>query len=1347
MTHKKLGINSLTLICLVLNLIGSLAAVPAQAAPLRNTITFTGEELLGKPADTNVTADVAVIASFAEATDQSPNQPVLVQPPDGATDVSTSPTLEVTVTDSEADTMSVSFYGRATDSGEDFTLVVIPDTQQEAESYPYVMYEQFAWIADQQTARNIVFATSVGDIVQIASSYDQWDVADYAYSYLDDDDVPYSVGPGNHDIGTGSRYEEYFGVDRFSGMPWYGGHYGSDNYNNYSLFSASGMDFILINLQYEPTYDHLDWADDLLKDNPNRRGIVVQHDILDIDNSWNNQDPYIALKDNPNLFLMLCGHMHAENDGAAYREELGDDGHTIHIMMANYQEFDNGGNGYLRILRFAPTDDTIYATTYSPYVPGYITTYPDQMEMAYEMVGSSSFTLIGTVSGVASGANASITWPDLDSDTEYEWYVEIFDGSATTTGSTWSFTTESAPTYDLTTDVKPGAGGTIHPAEGVHTYVEGSVVNITATAEDGYTFNHWSGNCTGTGDCQVTMNGDKSVTAHFEVDTFTLEYAAGTGGRLRGDTWQRVDYGEDGTAVTAVPYTGYYFVEWSDGVTDNPRTDTDVTEDVDVTAIFAAYTFTLDYAAGTGGSLSGDTWQRVDYGEDGTPVTAVPYTGHHFVAWSDGSTDNPRTDTNVTEDVGVTATFAINTYTLDYAAGTGGSLTGDTAQTVDYGEDGTPVTALPGTGHHFVAWSDGSTDNPRTDTNVTEDVDVTATFAIDTFTLDYAAGTGGSLTGDTAQTVDYGEDGTPVTAVSGTGHHFVAWSDGSTDNPRTDMDVTKDVAVTATFAIDTFTLDYAAGTGGNLTGDTAQRVNYGENGTPVTAAPDTGHHFVAWSDGSTDNPRIDTVVTADVAVTATFALNTYALEYTAGTGGSLSGDTSQMVDYGEDGTPVTAAPDTGHHFVNWSDGDTDNPRTDTAVTADVAVTATFALNTYTLDYAAGMGGSLSGDTSQTVDYGEDGTPVTAVPDMGYLFVAWSDGSTGNPRIDTNITADVVVTATFALNTYTLDYAAGMGGSLSGDTSQTVNYGKAGTPVTAVPDTGYHFVAWSDGSTDNPRIDAVVTAGVTVTATFAINTYTLDYAAGIGGSLSGDTSQTVNYGEDGTPVTATPDTGYHFVAWSDGSTGNPRIDTDVTADVTVTATFTLDEYTLDVNIDPKESGSVEIDPEQATYHYGEVVTLTAQPGTGWAFVGWSGDLIDINNPVALTMDIDRVITATFSPIIPTCVAITDVSLRQTMPDIIHPDDIITFSAALHPLGLTTPYSYTINGDVTVTGSANPLDFTLTYTAPGTYTVELAAWNCALTSPLTDTVQVIVTPSLEPSSSYSFYLPLIARKITP
>ena len=60
-------------------------------------------------------------------------------------------------------------------------------------------------------------------------------------------------------------------------------------------------------------------------------------------------------------------------------------------------------------------------------------------------------------------------------------------------------------------------------------------------------------------------------------------------------------------------------------------------------------------------------------------------------------------------------------------------------------------------------------------------------------------------------------------------------------------------------------------------------------------------------------------------------------------------------------------PDAGYHFVNWSDASTANPRTDTNVTANVTVTANFAINTYTLTYTAGANGTISGTSPQTVE--------------------------------------------------------------------------------------------------------------------------------------------------------------------------------------------------------------------------------------------------------------------------------------------------------------------------------------------------------------------------------------------
>lgn len=210
-------------------------------------------------------------------------------------------------------------------------------------------------------------------------------------------------------------------------------------------------------------------------------------------------------------------------------------------------------------------------------------------------------------------------------------------------------------------------------------------------------------------------------------------------------------------------------------------------------------TYSLTYVAESNGSISGTTSQTVIQGNQGNTVTAVPATGYHFVSWSDGVLTASRTDTNVQADLSVTATFAINQYSLSYAVGSNGSLTGDDNQTIDHGSDASAVTAVPATGYHFVSWSDGVLTASRTDTNVQANLSVTATFAIKQYSLSYAAGSNGSLTGNASQTIDHGSDASTVTAVPNTGYHFVAWSDGVLTASRTDTNIQADLHVTATF--------------------------------------------------------------------------------------------------------------------------------------------------------------------------------------------------------------------------------------------------------------------------------------------------------------------------------------------------------------------------------------------------------------------------------------------------------------------------------------------------------------------------------------------------------------------
>jgi hypothetical protein len=144
---------------------------------------------------------------------------------------------------------------------------------------------------------------------------------------------------------------------------------------------------------------------------------------------------------------------------------------------------------------------------------------------------------------------------------------------------------------------------------------------------------------------------------------------------------------------------------------------------------------------------------------------------------------------------------------------------------------------------------------------------------------------------------------------------------------------------------DKFTLNYGHDANGAIEGPAAQLVPYGSSGSEVTATPAPNYHFVRWTDNDSADPvRHDTDVKANLNTMATFALDTYTLKYTVGTGmGTLSGAALQTVDYDTNGAAVTANAATGYHFVNWSDGKTVNPRTDINVKASVDVSANFAI--------------------------------------------------------------------------------------------------------------------------------------------------------------------------------------------------------------------------------------------------------------------------------------------------------------------------------------------------------------------------------------------------------------------
>ena len=173
---------------------------------------------------------------------------------------------------------------------------------------------------------------------------------------------------------------------------------------------------------------------------------------------------------------------------------------------------------------------------------------------------------------------------------------------------------------------------------------------------------------------------------------------------------------------------------------------------------------------------------------------------------------------------------------------------------------------------------------------------------------------------------------------------------------------------------------------------------------------------------------------------------------------------------------LTVVPNYGYHFAQWSDGNTDNPRT-IVLTQDTTFTAEFAKNTYTITTQSNNPewGTTAGDTTALY---LDEVEISAIPNYGYHFVRWNDNNTSNPRI-VSVIEDKTFTATFAKNVYSITKNAEHG-SISGNSSaEYLDF----VTLTVTPDYGYHFTQWSDGLKDNPRIFQV-TKDTTFTAEFA-----------------------------------------------------------------------------------------------------------------------------------------------------------------------------------------------------------------------------------------------------------------------
>ena len=339
---------------------------------------------------------------------------------------------------------------------------------------------------------------------------------------------------------------------------------------------------------------------------------------------------------------------------------------------------------------------------------------------------------------------------------------------------------------------------------------------------------------------------------------------------------------------------------------------------------------------------------------------------------------------------------------------------------------------------------------------------------------------------------------------------------------------------------------------------------------------------------------------------------------------------------------VVATANTGYTFINWTENGNEvstDARYSFTVNGNRTLVAHFQVKTYTVTTSSNPtnGGSTTG--GGTFNHDQSCT-LRATPAEDYTFLRWTKNGI-QVSTEPNYTFDVKESGNYVANftnqplTFTVSVSANPsnGGTVTG--GGTYEMGQTCT-VRATANSGYVFANWTENGTvvsEQANYTFTVAGNRTLKANFTIsqNAYTINVSANPtnGGTVAGGGS--FNQGQSCT-VTATPDTGFVFVKWTEN--GN-KVSEDlsytfiVSGNRTLVAQFQMVTYTVSTSSNPSNGG---VTSGGGTYQQGQQCTVTATANAGCSFTNWTenGNEVSSDASYSFTVNSNRSLVANFAP---------------------------------------------------------------------------------------------------------------------